>query len=360
MGKIRSLAVLSALALTVGGAVACSSGKSTSSTAASSTATAKVAATTGPQQYTVVVDGPSTLGAENFVFGTYFPKALAVRPGDTVVFENRSSNDVHTVTFGVKPDRSDQPAIPKNGGENPAVFGPCFSAQGPRTDLTCPAPPAAPPEYGGKGFWNSGVILPTALPPEAGPKQVAVKLAAGLAPGPYTVMCLLHPFMEATLNVVGTDAERVSPAAVAAAADKELGTARAQVDAIQAPAHAPDATGATVTASWGDKLVAFNRFDPETVSIKAGQTVIWRDASPWMPHTVSFQPPFKTPSDPKAFLPTGAKSGSRFAGGVAHSGMFGPTPAFPTDTFSLSFTKPGRYPYLCLLHPGMAGTVEVS
>ena len=40
--------------------------------------------------------------------------------------------------------------------------------------------------------------------------------------------------------------------------------------------------------------------------------------------------------------------------------MFGPTPAFPTDSFSLTFTKAGRYPYLCLLHPGMAGTVEVS
>lgn len=352
VAPIAALALLSATA-----AVGC--GDDSPKQAAGTTTTTK-AAPTGPQQYTVVVDGPSTLGAENLAFGTYFPKEFAARAGDTVVFENRSSNDVHTVTFGVKGDRSDQPVLPKDGGENPAVFEPCFAAGAPRPDMTCPAPPAAPPEYHGKGFWNSGVILPTALPAEAGPHQVSVKLAADVAPGPYTVFCLLHPFMEGTLKVVATDAERVSPAEVAAAADKELGAARAQAGALSAPPHAPTGTGATVTASWGDKLVAVNRFEPETVSIKAGQTVVWRDASSWIPHTVSFEPPFKAPSDPKAFLPTGAKSGSRFAGGVAHSGMIGPVPALPTDSFSLTFTKAGKYPYLCLLHPGMAGTVEVS
>ena len=40
--------------------------------------------------------------------------------------------------------------------------------------------------------------------------------------------------------------------------------------------------------------------------------------------------------------------------------VIGPVPALPTDSFSLTFTKAGKYPYLCLLHPGMAGTVEVS
>lgn len=325
-----------------------------------STTTTAPAAPTGPQTYTVVVDGPSTLGAENLVYGTYFPKTLSARPGDTVVFDNRSSNDIHTVTFGVKGDRSDQPPPIKAGSENPVVFKSCVTTDPPRPTMTCPAPAPGTPEFGGRGFWNSGVILPTALPAEAGPKTVTVKLAADIAPGPYTVACLLHPFMEGTLQVVGSDAERLSPAQVAAAADKELGEAKAHATGVAEPAQVPVANGATVTAGWGDKLIGVNRFSPATVTIKAGQTVTWRDASPYLPHTVSFQPPFYTPSEPNAMLPTGAKSGSRFAGGVAHSGIFGPPPAFPTDGFALTFTKAGKYPYLCLLHPGMAGTVEVS
>jgi len=338
----------------------CSDDKSDSASD-STTTTAPVA--TGPQSYTVVVDGPSTLGAENFVLGTYFPKTLSVRPGDTVTFDNRSSNDVHTVSFGVKPDRSDQPAvILKSGSENPAVFGPCFltTAVKPAMTSPCPKPAAGTPEFDGKGFWNSGVLLPTAIPPEAGAKTVAVKLAAAITPGPYTVYCLLHPFMESTLQVVGSDAERQTPAQVAAVADSELGKAKTVAAGLAPPAQAPVADGATVVASWGDKLTGINRFSPETVAIKAGQKVTWVGKSTWLPHTVSFQPPFAGPSEPGAMLPAGAKSGSKFAGGVAHSGIFGPTPPFPTPSFSLTFTKAGKYSYACLLHPGMAGTVEVS
>jgi plastocyanin len=358
MRTVRYLVVLSVLTLVFAG---CSDDKSDK--ASTNTTASTAAGPTGPQNYSVIVDGPSTLGAENVVYGTYFPNNLKVRPGDSVTFDNRSSNDIHTVTLGVKADRSDQPPLPsKDGSENPPVFHPCFTPGPPKPDMTaCPtAAPATFPEYAGSGFWNSGVLLPTALPPEAGPKTATLKLATGIAPGAYSVICLLHPFMGTNLEVVTTDAERQTPAAVAAAADKQLGDVKASAAAIPAPTHAPEATGASVTASWGDKLVAFNRFEPQTVTVKAGQMVTWRDASPYMPHTVSFQPRFKTPTEQGAFLPTGVKSGARYGGGESHSGMFGPTPPFPADTFALTFTKAGTYPYICLLHPGMAGTVKVE
>jgi plastocyanin len=341
--------------------VGCSDDKSKETSADTTGTTA--AAPSGPQTYTVIVDGPSTLGAENFVFGAYFPNDLKVRPGDSVTFDNRSSNDVHTVSLGVKADRSDQPPLPsKDGSENPPVFHPCFTADPPKPDMTtCPtAAPATFPDYAGKGFWNSGVILPTALPPEAGPKTATLKLAADIAPGPYAVVCLLHPFMGATLSVVGSDNERLAPAAVTAAADKQLGDVKTSAAALAPPTGASDATGATVTASWGDKLIAVNRFEPQTVTVKAGQKVTWHDASPFMPHTVSFSPHFKTPSDKGAFLPVGVKAGARYSSGESHSGIFGPKPPFPADTFSLTFAKAGTYPYICLLHPGMAGTVKVE
>ena len=366
MRTMRSLVILSVVAL-VGGA--CKSETPRQSTADAATSTTGATAPTGPQTYGVVVDGPSTLGSENLVYGAYFPKTLAVRPGDTVVFDNRSSNDIHTVSFGVKSDRSDQPlTVLKSGQANPVVFGPCYTAEAARPALaacpgaaaTAPASPPPAPPFTGKGYWNSGAILFGGAPPEAGPKTATVKVAPDTAPGPYTVTCLLHPFMEATLQVVGADGERVSPAQVAVAADKELGAAKADATGLAEPTQVPAATGATVAAGWGDKLVAVNRYSPETVSIKAGQTVTWQTISPYMPHTVSFRAPFQSPDQPNALLPTGAKSGARFAGGVAHSGIFGPLPEFPGDKFSLTFTKAGTYPYLCVLHPGMAGTVQVS
>lgn len=356
MRVVRSLVILSVLVL-LGGA--CSEEKSGDSAASTTSAPA---APTGPQNYTVIVDGPSTLGAENYVLANYFPETLSVRPGDTVTFDNRSSNDIHTVTFGVKSDRSDQPAVvTKAGQENPAVFGPCFTTDPPKPEMTsCPKPTAGTPEFDGKGYWNSGVILPTPLPPEAGPKTVAVKLAADIAPGSYVVSCVLHPPMESTLKVVASDNERQAPAQVASTADKELGEAKAAAAGLKPPAPVTTADGTTVAASWGDTAAVVNRFDPLEVSVKVGQTVTWKSFTTWMPHTVSFESPFATPSEPNALLPAGVKSGGNFPGGVSHSGVFGPKPYYPVETFSLKFTKGGRYSYICLLHPGMGGAVVVS
>ncbi len=361
--SLLSIVALGVLPFLVGTACSSKSGGETAAKVADSQTTATAApAVTGPQTYHLMADGPSTLGAENYVYGAFFPKTIAARPGDTLVFENTSSNDIHTVTLGVKADRSDSPPlITKAVQANLAVFAPCFTTQPAAPDLlACPTKPAPPPEYTGAGFWTSGQILFPAAPPEAGPKTATVKLAAGIPAGSYTITCLLHPFMQSTLNVVGSDAERLSPAQVSAAADKELGADKAHAAGLVAPPPPAPATGAGVTASWGDKTTTVDRFSPETVSIKVGQTVTWTDVSPYMPHTVSFNPPFKSPDEPNAFLPTGAKSGSDFAGGVAHSGMIGPKPLLPVDSFSLRFTKAGTYPYLCLLHPGMAGTVQVS
>jgi plastocyanin len=357
VGTLQTLSVAILLAMS---GVACSEEKSPSASAATSTTAA--AAPAGPQAYTVVVDGPSTLGSENYVFGTYFPGTLEVRPGDTVTFDNRSSNDIHTVTFGVAPDRSNQPpTILANGQANPRVFGPCYSQTPPQRDVvSCSESAGGPPEFNGKGFWNSGVIMPTSLPPAAGPKTTTVKLAADIPRGPYPVTCVLHPNMSGQLLVVGSEAERKSPDAVTAEAEKELEATKAQLTSIPIPTVGSSAEGPTVASGWSNKIVAVNRFYPETVAIKAGQTVTWRTRSDWMPHTVSFQPPFQSPAEPNALLPSGVKSGGQYAGGESHSGIFGPPPDGETDTFTLTFTKAGKYPYLCLLHPGMAGTVEVS
>jgi plastocyanin len=163
--------------------------------------------------------------------------------------------------------------------------------------------------------------------------------------------------MDGRLEVVAKDAERLSPAAVAEAAEKELEHARVRAAALEMPVRR--VSGATsVIAGWGDHVVAADVFAPSTVSVKVGETVTWTNESPYMPHTVSFQPPFAGPTDPNAFLPAGTRSGASYEGGIAHSGILGPAPA--PGSFSLRFAKPGTYRYVCILHPRMSGTVDVA
>jgi YVTN family beta-propeller protein len=69
---------------------------------------------------------------------------------------------------------------------------------------------------------------------------------------------------------------------------------------------------------------------PDTITITAGQTVTWTNADP-VPHTVT--------SD------TGAWDSGEIASG---------------KSFSMTFTKPGTYPYSCAIHPSMQGTVVVK
>lgn len=59
--------------------------------------------------------------------------------------------------------------------------------------------------------------------------------------------------------------------------------------------------------------------------------------------------------NPAAAAPTKAKTYNGSA--VANSGLPGSGPGKP---FVLKFTKPGTYHYVCLVHPGMAGTVTVK
>ncbi|HUG85618.1 MAG TPA: cupredoxin domain-containing protein [Euzebya sp.] len=71
-------------------------------------------------------------------------------------------------------------------------------------------------------------------------------------------------------------------------------------------------------------------FSPASVSATAGSTITWTNEDT-VPHTVSF-------------------------------GDAGPTSDTiePAGTFETTFDEPGSYPYVCTIHPGMDGTVEVA
>lgn len=350
----RIMGLLGVVALLAG---ACGGDKeSDGGVANGSPQTTETAAAKGPLTYAVTVDGASPEG-KNIQLGAYFPGGLKVHPGDTVVFDNKSTQAPHTISFGINSDRSNSPApLTKTAEFNPAVFGPCVTTSEPSPDLeACPEPPAAQlPPYAGVGYWNSGVLAPATAP--AGAKQVSVTFDESTPPGIYNYACILHALMGGTVTVVGLDDTRDTPDEVAASATKAAAAAAATAAAIPDPA---DPGAGNVVAGWSTAVASVNRFFPAVAEIKAGDTLTWKGTSEYEPHTITFEAPFTNPEDPRAVPPAGTKAGGSYTAGFTNSGFIGPKP-FPTDSFSLRFPKAGAYNYVCVLHPGMAGTVNVT
>jgi amicyanin len=74
-------------------------------------------------------------------------------------------------------------------------------------------------------------------------------------------------------------------------------------------------------------------FNPQNISVKAGNTVTWTNNES-VSHDVT--------SDDGTF-----KSGP--SGGMSQG-----------DSYSYKFTKPGTFAYKCTIHPNMTGKVEVT
>lgn len=129
----------------------------------------------------------------------------------------------------------------------------------------------------------------------------------------------------------------------------------------------------TVTVGWGDRGSDAIIFTPKWLDVYVGDTVVWRDADALDPHTVSFGPhALLEKLTQNSVMPISQKSGpplvalnSQVAAptdratydgtGYANSGVL-----FQGKTWKLTFTKPGTYHYICLIHgDSMAGVVVV-
>jgi plastocyanin len=130
-----------------------------------------------------------------------------------------------------------------------------------------------------------------------------------------------------------------------------------------APRSAATTWNVLVGGQTPDKAIQAQTFLPSTLTINEGDTVTWKPNA--FVHTVSFlsgaqPPPPVVPdgnqivSNPVVDVPAG---GPNYDGtGYANSGLM----PIVAQSFSLTFTKPGTYSYICLLHPGMAGQVVVQ
>ncbi len=128
----------------------------------------------------------------------------------------------------------------------------------------------------------------------------------------------------------------------------------------------PPASARAVTVTGGlndprDPTVVVNEFLPSSVTVGTGTEVTWEMAGP-EPHSVTFvssgsPTPPSLETDPSLILPTPATApfdGTAFVNsGVVPLGK-------NVVRFSMSFSKPGRYTYFCVVHPQMVGSVTVS
>jgi plastocyanin len=201
--------------------------------------------------------------------------------------------------------------------------------------------------------------------------------------GNYPFLCIIHPGMEGFVQVLPSGVTVPTQAQRDAEAQTQLDAAVAEGERLAAaaprPAATTDASGRTthfVPTGPSVDTIDVMRFLQPRLQVRVGDTVTWTNNTP-VPHTATFtvgqpapelimpQPQAGGPPNlvlnPQVLFPAG---GSTFDGSsYANSGFIGAGPeATAGQSYSLTFTKAGTYPYICVLHAdqGMAGVIEVG
>lgn len=316
---------------------------------------------------------PKPLKVAHLDYNGFFPTTAKIHVGDSVSF---AINGFHTVTF-----LGGQAAPPLIVLSSTLVEGKLdaegkpFWFNGKPNQVINPvvAAPAGSTTYAGSGLLNSGLPAPTGPP-----KPFVVTFTKA---GTFTFNCLVHPGMKGTVKVVA--AGKTIPTA---AQNRQLAHAQAGVALDQAKRLKKVHVGAKTVLAGHDGLgpVAWLRFFPEKLKVKAGTTVNFKLDSTREVHTITFGPnaytqaieetfttPVPNPQGPPTLLVnplasyptepgplppyTGANHGNGFEGaGILGKG--GPLPS----AVKITFTKPGVYHFECVIHKGMDGTVTVT
>jgi plastocyanin len=249
-------------------------------------------------QFTITADRAAAVPAgHRWSFNDFFPRTATIETGGTFQFTNEG---FHTATLlptswtqasdndvaGVASPDIDDTALNANGTtkvlENLPAILPVPMAGCGTADAPC--------VFDGTGIVSMGA--PLAGPPA----PFVVKVTAPV--GTYVFHCRVHPHMAGTLNVVavGTAGVTTAASADAAAASQATADAAAGIAAETAASTAGKVTHANGTTTWTLRVgtsdpaghVAVLDMLPRKITIKKGDTVIWRPLDRNEPHTVTF------------------------------------------------------------------------
>ena len=156
-------------------------------------------------------------------------------------------------------------------------------------------------------------------------------------------------------NAADSAAAGGAAAAPAATTDTGAAAAGAAAPAGAAPAGAPGAMAAISGTTHEVKMIGDEkgyRFEPENITIKAGDGIKWVTVST-PPHNVAFQ---NVPANAKAALMAGMPN--------QMSELASPMMLQNGESYTMSFANvpPGKYEYVCTPHlaMNMKGTVTVQ
>jgi len=362
-----------------------------------------VPATAAPATYHVQLDARPPRG-EPWAFLRFYPKVVTIDQGDVLHASWAGTDTPHTATLVPDADANAWRAANQGGDgpQDPTQYPWAFqvldtSVGGDDGDVIVNPAAAAPSGPCGQPgtpciFDGSGVVSSGFLPSNPGQQpQFDVEVDAPV--GTYSFLCLVHPGMQETVNVVAADdTSAQTPDEVNAARKAEVTHSKrvfgARADR-QAQAVGAVTDGSTTTytinaggfahnvsaneyvdrglsVSVGDRIdvVGMPEIHTATVPYKSYRTVPLNtfaceapgpDAPATSPADCAAPSDFQAVFNPGAVAPSGGHrltAPNRFV----NSGILA-----PQQTYGFVARQPGTYRFICLVHgPEMAFEVTVS
>lgn len=274
----------------------------------------------------------------------FLPNEVWIHAGDSVAF-TVATDEPHTVTF-LTPDQV-RPPFP----------------------VGCPGTtPSGSPEDG-LSCVNSGTLTKG--------QEYSVTFPTA---GDYKLVCLYHQNHTAMIHVLdlsvelphdrafyraeAADMEKDMLSSAGHLMDQDMGSSRDEVTA---------GTGSITATGGGSDTLSVMRFMHPDKVVHVGDTVEWTNDDPITPHTITFGVEPDNPMPPSGNVtmdPDGAlhatvsspndnvHSGFIAAAAQDQIGLAQPAPG--VTRFRVTFTRPGIFPYKCVLHDGLGMVGQVT